>query len=169
MRCCGGLLVAVPVCGQVSCHARYVAIVKLFAGRYELGRVLGAGGMAKVYAAHDRAARPTGGGQAGADRTGRADLAPTIHSRGPSAAAFTHPNAVALFDAGEADDFLYLVMEFVDGQSLADRLAVAGPLDPGVARHIASSVLAALAAAHVVGVVHRDVKPGNIILAQTTS
>ena len=138
--------------------------MNLFAGRYELGRVLGAGGMAKVYAAHDqRLDRPVA-----VKLVPTAQAEPILRQRfireARSAAAFTHPNAVALFDGGEADDFLYLVMEFVDGQTLAERLAVAGPLDPGVARRIASSVLAALAAAHAVGVVHRDVKPGNIIL-----
>src|SRR5687768_5529058 len=79
-----------------------------------------------------------------------------------SAAAFSHPNAVAIYDAGEAEGYLYLVMELVDGPSLADRLAAPGPIDPDEARHIATAVLAALAAAHAVGVVHRDVKPGNI-------
>jgi eukaryotic-like serine/threonine-protein kinase len=138
--------------------------VNLFAGRYELGRVLGAGGMAKVYAAHDHRL----------DRPVAVKLVPTAQAEpisrqrfvreARSAAAFTHPNAVALFDAGEAEGFLYLVMEFVDGQSLTDRLAVDGQLDPGTARHIAAGVLAALAAAHAVGIVHRDVKPGNIIL-----
>ena len=128
-------------CGQVSCHARYVAIVKLFAGRYELGRVLGAGGMAKVYAAHDeRLDRPVA-----VKLVPTAQAEPILRQRfireARSAAAFTHPNAVALFDAGEADDFLYLVMEFVDGQSLADRLAVAVrsiPAWPGTSRRACS-------------------------------
>ena len=138
--------------------------VNLFAGRYELGRLLGAGGMAKVYEAYDRRL----------DRQVAVKLVPAVQS-GPdlrqrfvrearSAAAFTHPNAVALFDAGESDGYLYLVMELVEGQSLADRLATEGPLKPAVAGNIAASVLAALAAAHAVGIVHRDVKPGNILL-----
>lgn len=82
-----------------------------------------------------------------------------------SAAGFSHPNAVAVFDAGEADDYLYLVMELVEGRSLAERLADGGPLDPAAATKVAAGVLNALAAAHAVGIVHRDVKPANIMLA----
>ena len=101
----------------------------LFAGRYELTRLLGAGGTARVYAAYDRRL----------DRQVAVKLVPTAQAEpvsrqrfvreARSAAAFTHPNAVALFDAGEADGYLYLVMELVEGQSLADRLVAHGPLD----------------------------------------
>src|SRR6476646_2625796 len=103
-------------------------VVNPFAGRYELGRVLGAGGTAKVYEAHDlRLDR-----QVAVKLVPAAPAEPELRRRfvreARSAAAFTHPNAVALFDAGESDGYLYLVMELVDGQSLADRLATDGPL-----------------------------------------
>src|SRR3954447_22643593 len=97
--------------------------VNLFAGRYELGRLLGTGGTATVYEARDRRL----------DRPVAVKLLPAVNAQpelrqqfvreARSAAAFTHPNAVALFDAGESDGYLYLVMELVDGQSLAERLA----------------------------------------------
>ena len=83
------------------------------------------------------------------------------------AAALAHPNVVAVYDAGETDDELYLVTELVDGPSLADRLAATGPLpiDEGV--RVAADVLAALDVAHRAGIVHRDVKPGNVLLTST--
>ena len=82
-----------------------------------------------------------------------------------SAAGLSHPNAVAVFDAGEADDLLYLVMEFVDGRTLADLLAEQGPFDPAQATEIITPVLAALGHAHAAGIVHRDVKPSNIMVS----
>ena len=81
-----------------------------------------------------------------------------------AAASFTHPNAVAVFDAGDADGVLYLVMELVDGPSLAAVLAERGPLGVAEALRIGDQVLQALGAAHRAGIVHRDVKPGNVLL-----
>jgi serine/threonine protein kinase len=82
-----------------------------------------------------------------------------------SAAGLSHPNAVAVFDAGEADGYLYIVMELVEGRSLGDVLAAAEPLEPSQATAIAVSVLAALGQAHASGIIHRDVKPSNIMVS----
>ena len=83
---------------------------------------------------------------------------------GPTSASFNHRNAVTVFDAGEDDGDLYIVMELVDGPSLAEHMASSGPLPIAEAIGIATQVLAALAAAHAVGIVHRDVKPANVLL-----
>jgi hypothetical protein len=79
-------------------------------------------------------------------------------------ARFVHPNAVAVYDAGEAAGSLYLVMELVSGRSLADRLVTDGPLSIPDALAVAERILDALGAAHAAGIVHRDVKPGNVLL-----
>lgn len=83
---------------------------------------------------------------------------------GPTSASFAHRNAVTVFDAGEDAGDLYIVMELVDGQSLATHMADAGPLPIDEAVGIATQVLSALGAAHAVGIVHRDVKPANVLL-----
>ena len=82
-----------------------------------------------------------------------------------SAAGLAHRNAVAVFDAGQADGHLYLVMEFVDGRTLADLLAERGLFETAEATAIATEVLAALSHAHGAGIVHRDVKPSNIMIS----
>src|SRR3990170_3987200 len=139
---------------------------RLLAHRYVLGRELGRGGMAVVHEAVDRRL----------DRRVAVKLV-SVNAAHPlarqrfvrearSAAGFFHPNAVAVFDAGEADGFLYIVMELIDGRTLADALAADGPVEPTRAATIASSVLAALGTAHGAGIVHRDVKPSNIMVCR---
>ena len=80
---------------------------------------------------------------------------------GRTTAGFSHRHAVTVFDAGEDAGDLYIVMEFVDGPSLAEHLARNGPLPIDEMVRISTQVLSALAAAHAAGIVHRDVKPGE--------
>jgi serine/threonine-protein kinase len=137
------------------------------AERYLLGAQIGAGGTARVYAALDeRLGRQVAiklldaGLAASADPGGR----DRFLREGPTSASFHHRHAVTVFDVGADDRDLYIVMELVEGQSLAERLAATGPLPIGEATRITGHVLAALAAAHAVGIIHRDVKPANVLL-----
>ena len=138
------------------------------ADRYLLGAQLGTGGTARVYAALDeRLGRQVAIKLLDASLVASADPAgrKRFIREGPTSASFNHPNAVTVFDAGEDDGELYIVMELVDGRSLAEHLARTGQLAVDEATSIARQVLAALGAAHDVGVVHRDVKPANVMLA----
>jgi Tol biopolymer transport system component len=135
------------------------------ADRYTIEREIGSGGMATVYLAEDlRHHRQV------AIKVLRPDLAATL---GPErflreieiAAQLQHPNILPLLDSGEADDFLYYVMPFVEGHSLRDKLAREGELPIGEAVRILRDVVDALTAAHAHGVVHRDIKPENVLLS----
>nr|BFE63964.1 hypothetical protein GCM10020063_084900 [Dactylosporangium thailandense] len=138
---------------------------RLLNGRYELRSVIGRGGMADVWLAVDgRLERPVAvkilHGDGGADPS----LPERFEREAHTAARLSHPSIVAVYDFGVDDGTPYLVMELVQGHSLADELA-AGPLDPRRAAHIAERVCDALEAAHNAGVVHRDVKPANILIS----
>jgi serine/threonine-protein kinase len=138
---------------------------RVLADRYELARVLGAGGMATVYLASDRVLQ----------RQVAVKVLNSSYAQDPSsverfraeaciAAKLSHPNIVAVFDSGSDAGMHYLVMEYVPGETLAQLLRRQGPLPPRRAAELTSQVCAALAAAHARGVVHRDVKPGNVLL-----
>lgn len=140
----------------------------VLAERYELTRPLGSGGMAEVYAARDRLL----------ERPVAIKLIHHAHLQDPVgrerfarearvAAGLQHPNTVAVFDAGDEDGRPFIVMELVDGRSLADRLREEGRLPVVETVVIGDAVLAGLGAAHDRGLVHRDVKPSNILLPAT--
>ena len=138
---------------------------QVLAGRYEIGAVLGRGGMAEVRAGWDLRL-----GRAVAIKTLLPALAeePDVRRRfegeARAAARLAHPNAVAVFDVGEEHGVPFLVMEQVVGPTLEEELR-RGPLDAGRLLRLGEELLAALGAAHSAGLVHRDVKPANILMA----
>jgi serine/threonine protein kinase len=140
-------------------------IPQLLVGRYEVGRLVGSGGMAEVYEGQDRLL-----GRRVAIKVLRSQYAsdPAFLERfrreAQSAAAFSHPNIVAVYDTGMEGAIPFMVMEYVQGRTLKDAIAAEGGLPSFRAAEIGAQVAAALAAAHLRGLVHRDVKPANIIL-----
>jgi len=141
-------------------------------GRYQLGAVIGHGGMAEVHRGRDvRLGRDV------AIKLLRADLArdPSFHTRfrreAQSAASLNHPAIVAVYDTGEerVDDTVspYIVMEYVEGRTLRQVLAEEGRMLPQRALEISAQICAALEQAHRAGIVHRDIKPGNVMLTPT--
>jgi eukaryotic-like serine/threonine-protein kinase len=147
---------------------------RVLGNRYEVGDLLGRGGMAEVHLGRDARL-----GRSVAIKLLRTDLArdPTFQARfrreAQSAAALNHPSIVAVYDTGEEQmveaggavvNLPYIVMEHVEGQTLRDKLAEGGHLDVDHALDIATGVLAALEYSHRIGIVHRDIKPANVML-----
>ncbi|MDQ6726415.1 MAG: serine/threonine protein kinase, partial [Actinomycetota bacterium] len=140
------------------------SIPTVIAGRYQVDGALGRGGMAEVRAGTDlRLQRPVAVKFLLPEMAAREDIRRRFEAEARSAASLSHPHAVAVFDTGEYEGQPYIVMERLPGETLADRIA-AGPVDPAWLCMVAGEVLGALAAAHAVGLVHRDVKPGNILV-----
>jgi serine/threonine-protein kinase len=138
---------------------------KLIAGRYRIDSPLGTGGMGTVFAGHDlRLDRPVAVKVLREELHRDAALRRRFEREARAAARLSHPHAVAIYDIGEDEAHdTFIVMERLSGRTLADELDD-GPLDERRLRAIAMGVLDALDAAHAEGIVHRDVKPGNILL-----
>ncbi|MGW7085727.1 protein kinase domain-containing protein [Streptomyces sp. NPDC054871] len=142
----------------------------LLAGRYRLGESIGRGGMGRVWRAQDEvlhrtvAVKELTAAQFVAEAD-RAVLFARTHAEARAAARINHPAVVTVHDVLEYDDRPWIVMELVEGRSLADAVKERGRIDPVEAARIGLWTLRALRAAHAAGVLHRDVKPGNVLLA----
>jgi serine/threonine-protein kinase len=137
----------------------------ILGGRYRLVELLGQGGMARIFRAHDsqldrdvavKLLRP----EYGRDP----DFGSRFRQEAQSAASLNHPNIVSVFDYGQDTPGPFIVMELVDGEDLASIVKRTGALPPRQAARIAAETARALQAAHARGIVHRDVKPGNVMI-----
>ena len=139
---------------------------RLVAGRYRLGPIIGRGGMATIHRATDiRLDRQVAVKLLRPDVRADADLAQRFRREALAATVLRHPNIVACLDTGTDGDQPFLVMDLVEGEDLAARLRRGGRLAPNAVARIGLDIARALGVAHVRGIVHRDIKPGNILLA----
>ena len=142
----------------------------LIGGRYRLGKRIGVGGMGRVWLARDEVLRrEVAVKEVLLPETPSEDEAYELRQRtlreARAAARLSHPNVVRVYDVMYADDRPWIVMEYVPSRSLAQVLKSDGPMRPDEAAVVGIAVLDALCAAHAAGVLHRDVKPGNVLLA----
>ena len=137
----------------------------LFDGRYRIQRKLGAGGMADVYLAEDQelgrrvAIKILNGRHANDDQ-----FIERFRREAKNAAALNHPSIVSIYDRGEAEDTYYIAMEFLDGRTLKELIVGRGAAPINVAIEYGRQILSALRFAHRHGIVHRDIKPHNVLV-----
>lgn len=138
---------------------------EILAGRYEVGELIGRGGMANVYRGTDATLGRTVAIKVLSDSfAADPDFVARFRREAQAAAKMNHPNVVNVYDSGADDGTNYIVMEFVQGRTLAEIIAHDGRLMPERSIEIAEAVCDALAFAHREGIVHRDIKPGNIMV-----
>ena len=136
-------------------------------GPYEIFSPIGAGGMGEVYRARDtRLDRIVAVKVLPGHLSSNPEIRQRFEREARAASSLNHPHICALYDIGQQDGIDYLVMEFIEGDSLADRLAK-GALPTDHALRYAIQIADALDKAHRAGIVHRDLKPGNIMLGKS--
>lgn len=146
-------------------HASDPMIGRVLDGRYRIGDKIARGGMAMVYQATDlRLDRLVAVKVMHASLAGDPEFVERFGREARSAAKLSHPNVVAVFDTGDDHGTLYLVMEFAPGRTLRDLIRAEAPFAPKRALSILEPILRALSAAHSAGMIHRDVKPENVLL-----
>jgi eukaryotic-like serine/threonine-protein kinase len=137
----------------------------VFDGRYRIIRKLGAGGMADVYLAEDQELGRRVAIKILNDRHAADDsFVERFRREAKNAAGLSHPNIVSIYDRGEAEGTYYIAMEFLDGRSLKELIVARGPAPVKIAVDYARQTLAAVGAAHRHGIVHRDIKPHNVLV-----
>jgi serine/threonine protein kinase len=137
----------------------------LFDGRYRIVRKLGSGGMATVYLAEDQ---ELGRGVAikilNERHANDEQFVERFRREAKNAAGLSHPNIVSIFDRGQAEDTYYIAMEHLKGRNLKELISARGPAPVHVAVEVTRQMLAALGHAHKNGIVHRDIKPHNVMI-----
>jgi serine/threonine-protein kinase len=137
----------------------------LFDGRYQVVRKLGAGGMANVYLAEDQELGRRVAIKILNDRHANDEqFVERFRREAKNAAALSHPNIVSIYDRGEAEGTYYIAMEYLDGRSLKELILSRGPAPVTVSVEYARQILQALRFAHRHGIVHRDIKPHNVLV-----
>ena len=144
---------------------------RIVAGRYRLGSRIGVGGMGRVWHAYDEVLRrEVAVKEVMLPETPSENEAHELSMRtlreAQAAARLSHPNVVRVYDVMYADDRPWIVMEYIPSRSLAQVIKTEGPLRPEQVARVGIAVLDALCAAHAAGVLHRDIKPGNVLLAE---
>lgn len=143
----------------------FLALQEALVGRYSLDRELGRGGMGIVYLAHEVALdRPVGLKLLPPKYAAQPRLRERFMREAQTAARLSHPNIVPIYAVDEVNDFVFFTMAYIDGESLAERIEARGALPASEATRILREIAWALAYGHAHGVVHRDVKPDNILL-----
>src|SRR3954466_6281083 len=141
-------------------------IGKLFDGRYLIERKLGSGGMADVYLAEDKELGRRVALKLLNERHANDDqFVERFRREAQSAAGLNHPNIVSIFDRGQAEGTYYIAMEYLEGRTLKELLITRGPTPLAVAIDYTRQILGALGFAHKHGIVHRDIKPHNVVVA----